>query len=90
MAKKESKKALTKDEQLKEALKAFDLKAFIRWVKKFQTLTFYMSFTKATEEVQMATMCKCICNRTDMMMSPAHRKAVKWLQEHKKSTRLIY
>ena len=66
---------------MKEALEAFDLKNFIKWVKKYNP-SLYKSFSKATEEVQMATMCKMICNRTDLLNSEAHKKAVTWLREH--------
>jgi len=66
---------------LKEALEIFDLKALIAWVKKYNK-PMYESFSKAPEEVQMATMCRMIWNRTDMLNTEAHKKACKWLQEH--------
>ena len=66
---------------LREALEAFDIKVFKKWVKKYNP-ALYKSFSKASEEVQMATICKCICNRTDMLNTEVHRKAVVWLRDH--------
>lgn len=66
---------------IKEALEKFDLKIFKSWVKK-NNPPLYRQFIKANEIIQMATMCKMICNRTDMLNSEAHKKAAKWLTEH--------
>ena len=46
---------------MKEVLETFDLKKFKSWVKKYNPILF-TSFKDAPEEVQMATMCKMICN----------------------------
>lgn len=66
---------------MKEALETFDLKVVKSWVKKYNP-QLYKSFSKSGEIVQMATMCKMICNRTDLLNSEAHKKAVAWLKEH--------
>ena len=66
---------------MKEALSTFDLKKLKKWMKKSQPLL-YKQFERAGEIVQMATMCKMICNRTDMFDTDAHKKAVQWLKEH--------
>lgn len=66
---------------MKEALSTFDLKKLKRWMKKSQPLL-YKQFERSGEIVQMATMCKMICNRTDMFDTDAHKKAVQWLKEH--------
>lgn len=81
MAKKDQKKALTYQESMVEALSKFDLKTFKKWVAKYNKPV-WTQFQKANETVQMATMCKCICNRTDMLATEAHKKAVRWLKEH--------
>lgn len=73
---------------MKEALEAFDLKAFKKWMSKYNR-PLYTSFKGAPEDVQMGTMCKMICNRTDMLNSEAHKKAVKWLKEHDMKGRLF-
>lgn len=88
MAKKDQKKALTFQEAMKEALLKFDLEAFKKWVKKYNK-PLWAQFSLAVEEVQMATMCKCICNRTDMLATEAHKKAVQWLKEHNMKGRLF-
>lgn len=82
MAKKDQKKALNYQEAMKEALMKFDLKAFKKWAEKYNKPLWKKQFSKASERVQMATMCKCICNRTDMLATEAHKKAVKWLKEN--------
>lgn len=73
---------------MREALETFDLKKFKSWVKKYNPALF-TSFKDAPEEVQMATMCKLICNRTDMLGSEVHKKAVKWLVEHNMRGRIF-
>lgn len=73
---------------MKEALETFDLKIFKQWVKKYNPLIWKV-FKSADETVQMATMCKCICNRTDMLATDAHRKAVVWLKDHDMKGRLF-
>ena len=81
MAKKDQKKALDYTEAMKEALMKFDLKAFKKWCEKYNK-PLWKQFKLANETVQMATMCKCICNRTDMLSTEAHKKAREWLKEH--------
>lgn len=66
---------------MKEALESFDLKIFMKWVKKHNKVL-YPSFSALSEKTQMATMCKMICNRTDLLNSEAHKKAIKWLKEN--------
>ena len=78
MAKREG---LTRDQMLKKALEKFDLNAFKAWIKRFEK-GLWNSFQKSNEEVQIGTMCKCICNRTDMLATKACKKARKWLAEH--------
>ena len=81
MAKKTTKKALDYTEAMKEALMKFDLNAFKNWCKKYNA-PLWKQFSKASPIVQMATMCKCICNRTDLLNTEAHKKACEWLKEH--------
>ena len=73
---------------MKEALETFDLKNLKSWMKK-NNHALFTSFKNAPESVQMATMCKMICNRTDMLGSKVHKKAVKWLTEHNMSGRIF-
>ena len=72
------KEGLTRDQMLKKALEKFDLNSFRAWMKRFDK-GLWNSFKNANEKVQMATMCKCICNRTDLLATEAHKKACKWL-----------
>lgn len=81
MAKKDQKKAKDYQASMKDALMSFDLKKFKAWVEKYNK-PLWKQFSKANETVQMATMCKCICNRTDMLATEAHKKAREWLKEH--------
>ena len=82
------KKRLTKyASTLKEALETFDLKVLKEWMEKWNK-PLYSQFIKANETVQMATMCKMICNRTDLLGTEVYMKAVKWLTEHNMSGRL--
>lgn len=57
-------------------------------MKKYR-IDLYGQFLKTNEIVQMATMCKMICNRTDMLNTEAHKKAVQWLKEHNMKGRLF-
>ena len=66
---------------MKDALNTFDLKEVKKWMNKYNH-GLYLSFKNASQTVQMATMCKMICNRTDMLGTEAHKKAVRWLKEH--------
>lgn len=65
----------------REALENFNLEIFKKWIKD-NNPSLYKSFSRENKEIQMGTMCKCICNRTDMLGTDAHKKAVKWLAEH--------
>ena len=49
----------------------------------------WRSFKDAPDIVQMASMCKMICNRPDMLNSEAHKKAVQWLKEYNMKGRLF-
>lgn len=73
---------------LKEALETFDLKELKKWMKKYNPPLF-SSFKDAGEIVQMASMCKMICNRTDMLDTDAYKKAVRWLHQHNMSGRIM-
>lgn len=73
---------------MKDALETFDLNKLREWLKVHNP-GLYSTFIKSPETVQMATMCKMICNRTDMLLSKAHQKAVQWLSEHNMSGRLF-
>ena len=73
---------------LGDVLKEFDLKKFKSWTQKNKPLL-WKTFKDADETVQMATMCKCICNRTDLLATEAHKKAVRWLTEHNMSGRMF-
>ena len=86
MATKKEKKSYTSS--MKEALEKFDLKQFRSWIRIYN-YSFYRQFKIASEEVQMGTMCKMICNRTDMLNTEAHKKAVQWLKEHNMRGRLF-
>ena len=81
MAKKDQKKVTKFQSSMKEALATFDLKKFKSWMEKYNK-PLWNAFKKSNERVQMGTMCKMICNRTDLLGSEAHKKAVKWLKEN--------
>lgn len=76
-----NKKGLSKDEQLRQALAKFDLKAFERWMKKFCP-TWYKVFSSLEEDVRMATMCRQITRRSDMLATEANTKAIRWMAKH--------
>ena len=73
---------------MKDALEKFNLKVFKKWIEKNQPLL-YKEFLEQSEEVQMASMCKYICNRTDMLDTKAYKKASKWLVQHNMQRRLF-
>ena len=81
MAKKESKNAYLFQTSMREALLTFNLKKLKEWMKKYNQ-PLLKSFEKQSEETQMASMCKLICNRTDLLGSEVHHKAIKWLKDH--------
>ena len=72
---------------MKEALETFNLKKFLTWLKKYNP-ALYKSFSEAPEVVQMGAMCKMICNRTDMLGSETHKKAINWLRDHNMKGRI--
>ena len=66
---------------LGEALRSFDLKILRRWLEQYNK-PLHKQFLKENEEVQMATMCRMICTRTDLLSHECHKKAVQWMKEH--------
>lgn len=76
-----AKKTKKEDLSIRNVLGTFDLKKFESWLFKEKPLIWRI-FHKANEEVKMGTMCKMICDRTDMLSTEAHKKAVKWLKDH--------
>ena len=73
---------------LGEALRSFDLKILRKWMEQYNK-PLYKQFAKENEEVQMGTMCKMICNSTDLLSHECHKKAVQWLKEHNMRGRLF-
>ena len=88
MAKKDSKNAYMYQISMREALVTFDVEKLKKWMKKWNN-PLYKQFIKANEIVQMATMCKMICNRTDLMGSEVQHKAILWLKEHNMKGRIF-
>ena len=66
---------------LGEALKSFDLKVLKKWMDHYDK-PLQKQFLKESEEVQMATMCRMIISRTDLLSHECHQKAVEWMREH--------
>ena len=81
MAKKDQKKVTKFQSSMKEALATFDLKKFKSWLQKYNK-HLWNTFKTHNEVTQMGTMCKMICNRTDLLGSEAHKKAINWLKEN--------
>ena len=73
---------------MKEALETFDLNTLKKWMQKWNK-PLWESFKDVDKTIQMATMCKMICNRTDLLGSEAHKKAVKCLHQHNMSGRIM-
>ena len=88
MAKKDQKSVRKFQLTLKEALVKFDLNAFKRWMQTYNK-PLWRTFSKQNETVQMATMCKHICNRTDLLGTEVHKKARVWLREHNMKGQII-
>lgn len=86
MATKKKEKSYTAS--MKEALLKFDLKELKSWMRVYNN-SLYRQFRIYPEEVQMGTMCKMICNRTDLFNTEAHKKAIAWLKEHNMKGRLF-
>ena len=81
MAKKEKIKGLDFSKNMKDVLVEFDLKALKRWMKKYR-IDLYNALIKADEKLQMATMCRMIINRNDMLTTEAYKKARLWLKDN--------
>lgn len=73
---------------VREVLEQFDLKKYKNWLRNFNKTT-YKHFMNLNEETQMGCMCKMICDRTDMLSTEAHKKAVLWLKDHNMKGRLF-
>lgn len=84
MAKKQEKNITS----MKEALETFNLKIFKIWCKKYEPLL-WKDFEDFNAEVQKAIIAKMICNRTDMLGTEAHKKAVQWLKDHNMKGRVF-
>ena len=78
---KSTRRPLSRDEQLKQALSSLDTNKFKHWLITYNK-PLWKQFVEATPTVQKATMCKMICNRTDMLNTEAHKKAVEWLKKN--------
>lgn len=81
MARKTKIKGLDYSQNMRDVLVEFDLKALKKWMKKYR-IDLYNQFIKSNETIQMATMCKIIINRSDMLATDACKKARVWLREH--------
>ena len=66
---------------MRKVLLKFDLKALLKWMRKYR-VDLYARMLKYDEKIQTATMCRMICNRTDMFETEAYKKAKKWLSEN--------
>ena len=66
---------------LKEALSTFNLRIFKKWVKENDPL-FWKTFAKYDAKTQKAIMARMICNRTDLLGTESHKKALRYLQEN--------
>ena len=72
----------------RSALEKFDLTAFKKWLSRYN-FSLWQRYIKFDKKTQMAIMCKQICDRTDMLDTEAHKKAVQWLKEHDMKGRLF-
>lgn len=68
-------------QSMKKVLIKFDLKALLKWMRKYR-VDLYAQMIKYDVKIQTATMCRMICNRTDMMETEAYIKARKWLKDN--------
>lgn len=73
---------------IKDALATFDLRIFKNWVKKNDPLL-WRDFEDYNATVQKAIMAKMICNRTDLLGTEAHKKAVRYLRDHDMKGRMF-
>ena len=81
MSKKVQKEGLDYTKSMKNVLEKFDLRLLMKWMKKYR-VDLYAEMLKHDQKIQTATMCKMICNRTDMMETDAYKKARNWLKEN--------
>ena len=72
----------------RSALEKFELNAFKKWLRRYD-FSLWQRFIKFDPNTQMGIMCKSICDRTDMLGTEAHKKAVQWLKEHNMRGRLF-
>lgn len=72
----------------RSALEKFDLTAFKKWLSRYN-FSLWQRYIKFDKKTQMAIMCKQICDRTDMLNTEAHKKAVQWLKENDMKGRLF-
>ena len=72
-----------------EALRKFDIVAYRKFMKK-NSKFLYDQFIKLSNDEQMLAMCTTIIKRTDMLNTPAYKKAVKWIHDHKKNDGRIF
>ena len=83
-----AKKQIKECTSLKEALETFDLRVFKRYVQKNDPLL-WNDFEDYNAKVQKAIMAKMICNRTDMLGTEAHKKAVSYLKDNDMKGRIF-
>ena len=83
-----AKKKENYETSLRDVLEAFNLKKLMKWVEKYQPML-YKQMKDYSEEVQMGAMCKMICSRSDMLDTPAYKKASKWLVKHNMKRRFF-
>lgn len=86
--KKKKNSAVSELQSHRSALEKFDLSAFKKWLCKYN-FSLWQRFIKFDNYTQIAIMCKQICDRTDMLDTEAHKKAVQWLSEHNMKGRLF-
>lgn len=72
-----------------EALHKFDIVGYRLFLKK-NSKFYYEQFIVMSHEQQMLAMCTTIIKRTDMLNTPAYKKAVKWIHDHKKNDGRIF
>lgn len=76
-----AKRSTKKETNLVKILEKFDLDSFQEWLKDFNK-PLWKVFQKENRATRMMCMCKHIINRTDMLGTEAHKKAVAWLKKH--------
>ena len=85
---KKTKKKQVGTSTIVDVLKDFSLKKYMKHIEKTQPLL-YEEIKGYSEDVQMAAMCKQICSRSDMLDTPAYKKASKWLVKHNMKRRFF-